>query len=116
MNHSFLSSGELKAATQLVMGHPGQPRTKVVSEGKLHSVMSETLSETHISERRSWSLRLKTFCGVLLEFVMYARKNACYSNILDHGLHVQYNVIVHQWPGSWKNSSGTPTGTHVHNC
>ena len=74
VNHSFLSSGELKAATQLVMGHPGQPRTKVVSEGRLHSVMSETLSETHISERRSWSFRLKTFCGVLLEFVVRARK------------------------------------------
>ncbi len=74
MNHNFLSCGVLKAATQLVMGHPGQPRTKVVSEGRLQSVMSETLSETHISERRSWSFRLKTFCGDLLELVVCARK------------------------------------------
>ena len=77
VNHSFLSSGVLKAATQLVMGHPGQPRTKVVSEGRLHSVMiSEVLSDTHISERRSCSFRLKNFCGVLLGWAcrVWARK------------------------------------------
>ena len=55
----FFSSGELKAATQLVTG---QPSTKAVLVGRVASMTSPMQSVTHISERRSCSLRLYRRC------------------------------------------------------
>ena len=46
------------------MGQPGQPMMNVVSTGRLGSIGSVRDSATHISERRSCSLRLKALCDL----------------------------------------------------
>ena len=71
--HRIFSSGVLKAAIQLVMG---QPITKAVSAGRVLSITSETQSVTHMSERRSCSLRLYVLCCDL-ETMSKAHESTC---------------------------------------